>query len=314
MPVAAAYTVSEVDTRSMPPDQAPDFWREHVRLNHGGLDFAWSGSSRDRAGFVGRTVVQRAGTHQLVDFSSDAISYVRSRRSATADDDRTLRVLVPRRGSFLVASGDGERRVAPGEAVAVSMAVPFVIHHGDGARAWVLSVPQTCWPHPVREERPRALDLRTGLGAVVATMTRQLAAQRSVLGAADFIDLSETVVGLLARTAGSLDPGRLADVHRAAVELVRLTSDDPDLTPAVLAERLGWSLRQLQMAARAAGTTPAALIRTTRLERARHRLRDPGQRQRTVTEVAHASGFASSSAFHAAFRATYDVSPAEARG
>jgi transcriptional regulator GlxA family with amidase domain len=59
-----------------------------------------------------------------------------------------------------------------------------------------------------------------------------------------------------------------------------------------------------------AGTTPSALIRDARLERARALLAQP---DRTVTAVAHDSGFHSIDALEKAFRRRYGSSPSEYR-
>ncbi|ORI27238.1 hypothetical protein [Rhodococcus sp. 1168] len=110
-------------------------------------------------------ITQRSEDFQLVEFSSDAIVYSRSAASARSDDDRTLRVVVPRAGTFRFAHGDDRAIVGPGAAVAMSMAAPFSIEHGPGARAWVVSVPESAWPCSVVPVKPRVLDLASGMGA-----------------------------------------------------------------------------------------------------------------------------------------------------
>lgn len=303
------YVVAQTDTSTFGAAERPQFWREHVRLNHGGLDFSFD----QAAGFRGSTVVQRSGDHQLVEFWSDPIAYVRSPRAARADDDRSIRVLVPRSGEFRVAGPNDAFVACPGAAVAISMASPFSIAHGTTGRAWVLSVPESSWPQSLAPHDPLRLDLRSGLGSVVLAMTAQVSAERLTLSEADFLDASASISSLLIRCLGSGSPDHLSSIARAAGELIRLESDDPTLTPASLSRRLGWSLRQVQVAVESTGTTLSVLIRLRRLSRAHTRLDDPFASARSIAEIAHASGFGSLSAFNAAFREEYQLSPREAR-
>jgi len=85
-----------------------------------------------------------------------------------------------------------------------------------------------------------------------------------------------------------------------------------NLTPA-MAQDLGWSLRQVQLALQRAGTTPRELIREERLRLVRDRLRNPLDRNVTITDLAHATGFSSASALSHAFRQRFGVSPRELR-
>ncbi|OOL28024.1 transcriptional regulator, partial [Rhodococcus rhodochrous] len=72
-------------------------------------------------------------------------------------------------------------------------------------------------------------------------------------------------------------------------------------------------LRQLQLALRTAGTTPAELLRNRRLDRARSRLEDPRWSAVAVGDIAFASGFGSLSAFGTAFRARFGTTPRAVR-
>ncbi|WP_309237255.1 helix-turn-helix domain-containing protein [Actinomadura sp. BRA 177] len=94
---------------------------------------------------------------------------------------------------------------------------------------------------------------------------------------------------------------------------VREHATDPGLTGTAMAQHLGWSLRQIQLALQRAGTTPRELIREERLRLVRDRLRNPLYRHVTITDLAHATGFSSASALSHAFRQRFGVSPRELR-
>jgi AraC-like DNA-binding protein len=304
-----AYELVQVDTVASPEGDRFDRWRDHVRDNHGGLGF----SGADASSFAGSTVVQRAGDLQLVEFWSDQIRYDRTARAARSDADATVRVLVPRSGQFRVESGDDRLQLGPGAATVVSMATPFSISHDDGARAWVLSTPESWWSRTVDLRRSHVLDLGSGLGAMARAMTARVSVDRATWSTADFLDAAEGIAQLLVRCAASTSASDASDVARAAADLVRTQSDDPTLTPASLAARLGWSLRHVQAVTRDLGTTPAEMIRRERLTRARARLRDPRWRDRGVAQIAHASGFGSVSAFNESFREVYGRTPRQVR-
>ncbi|GAA2073381.1 hypothetical protein GCM10009821_09580 [Aeromicrobium halocynthiae] len=300
--------VAGVDTSRLAVRERFDRWREHVRDNHGGLELV----DHDPNDFHGATTVQRSRALQLVEFTSDAITYERRPSAARRDGDVTLRVLVPRAGRFRVEAADQRVVLAPGAAAMVSMAAPFSISHGRGARAWVVSIPVSRWTWPHDPRVPNVLDLRAGLGSVTAAVLRQVAVKRAALSAEEFGAAAESLADLLVRSfVASADP--VHPVARSAGDVVREQSDDPGLTPASLAERMGWSLRLVQTVAQKAGTTPSAMIREARLERARARLEDPALDHLGVADVAYASGFGSISAFNAAFKTAYGSAPGDVR-
>lgn len=310
MTLAPTYELLQVDTSAAVPGERFDRWCDHVRANHGGLDFVGC----DPTAFRGSTVVQRAGDLQLVEFWSDEITYARRAGAARTDDDATVRVLVPRSGRFRVEAGDDRLHLGPGAAAVVSMASTFSISHDTAARAWVFSMPEALWSAATDLRRSHVLDLRSGLGAMAAAMTAQLAHEKDIWSTTDFLEAADSVAHLLVRCVVGDIESDWSQVARSTADLVRAQSDDPSLTPATLADRLGWSLRHVQVVAHDLGTTPSDMIRAARLERAHTRLRDPACAERGIAEIAHASGFGSISGFNAAFREAYGRSPREVRG
>lgn len=293
----AGYEAEDYSTERADTSSRLEAWTEHVRGNHGRLDLR-AGS----AAFAGRTQVQRAEGLQIVRFQSDPVAYRRTAR-AVSDGDDTIRVLMPTRGPLAVEVDDQRSVLAPGHAAVVSMASPFAVSHGASTAATVLSLPAEAWPRRLDPHAPRVLDLSGGPGVLVASMIGELVRHRHELDAPAFTSTVELLIGLLARSVR--EPG--GGLYDIAADYVDGHSDDPALTPARLAERLGWSLRSLQLATRARGQTPAGLIREARVARARARLRDPAWQDRSVVAIAHASGFGSLSAFYDAFGRDGDV-------
>lgn len=295
------YLVGGTDTRTLSPAIRMSAWREHVTDNHGHLDLDFGSA----ATFSGGTEVQRCGTLQLVEFWSDAVRYRRPRTAVDQDGDDSMRVVVPVSGLLRISAAGVRHDLSPGLAGAVSMERGFLLQQDGHAHALVLSLPRGWWLTSA-VDRPEVWDLARGPGAVFAAMLRQIAAQRADLDANSFRRTCEAAALVLPRDAP-------VDLSAQALALIREHSDAPGFGPSELSALLGWSLRSLQKAMREAGTSPAELIRTQRLERAASRLRDPAWRWSTVSNVAHASGFRSLTAFNTAFRTRTGCSPTEFR-
>lgn len=303
------YVVDRASTEAFSRDDRTGFWAEHVCRNHGALRFAFD----DPAAFRGGTIVQRQGSRQLIEFWSDGIDYDRTTRDVRRDGDESLRLLVPLTGRFRVEQDGSAVAVAPGDAAVVTKARPFSLRQGSAARALILNVAPDADAGGAGRG-PVVLGVRDGVGAVIATMLASVASQRDAVDGRQFGLVTDTVCELLMRAVRPPVPAAdtLAVVEAAVREHVRLNASDPALTPARVARELGWSVRQVQLALERSGTTPSALLRDTRLELARRRLSD-GTSSWTIAQIAYASGFGSLSAFGAAFKRRFGVSPREHR-
>lgn len=208
---------------------------------------------------------------------------------------------------MLVSGAQHDHWLRPGLAAAVSMAAGFRLEQPQPARALVLTVPSRLRDGtPPRE--PEVWELDRGSGAVFGATLREVAIQCGQLDAWTFVRACESVVALVSGRDGLGD-----DLLAQARVIVRRHANDVDFDPTALADRLGWSLRSVQQSLRRAGTTPAELIRSQRLELAITRLQQPAWRAHTVSHVAHASAFGSLSAFNSAFRARFGCTPVEVR-
>ena len=309
MSLAETYLVEETDTAALSAGEPTDFWAEHVCRNQGTLTFRFAAP----ATFRGGTVVQRRIGHQLIDFWSDGIVYARTPKDVRSDGDDSARLIVPTAGTLYLSQGKVSTQITPGQAGVVTKARPLDLAHNGWARAWVMNLPAGALPHDEGSGRV-LLDFAHGLGSVVGNMIAELGAQRRAVDGAAFTSVCDTVVELLAlclRPRPEL-PDTLAAVDAAVRDYVRRHATDPELDPAAIARALGWSLRQVQLALNCSGTSPAGLLRATRLDIARRLLRE-APAGRTIADIAHASGFRSLSAFGASFKARFGVTPQDAR-
>ena len=93
--------------------------------------------------------------------------------------------------------------------------------------------------------------------------------------------------------------------------LIERRFSDPEVTAAMLADELGVSMRTMQIAAAAAGTTPVACLIDRRLQHAALELRTAPQA--SVTVVAFRSGFSDSAYFARRFHERFGMSPTQYR-
>jgi AraC-like DNA-binding protein len=259
----------------------------------------------------------RHGDYRLVLYLSDRAEYVRT--AVQARRDRGYRFLLPLRGEMLMLQDDREARLRPGRGGLIAPAAAFRVVQPRPARALVMTIPA----HEMdgRLNGPSSpltgLDLSAGLGRVVADMVRAVGAERGTLTERQFDAACERITELLCILVAGHErpaaPGHLAEVEAVVRRHIRAHATDPGLTGAAMAQDLGWSLRQIQLALQRAGTTPRDLIREERLRIVRDRLRNPLDRDVTITDLAHATGFSSASALSHAFRQRYGVSPRELR-
>ena len=153
-------------------------------------------------------------------------------------------------------------------------------------------------------------------------------------GGADL--MADYVIGLIAAAAHGQHPdtqrlmvvlrackgGNLDTVHEAAPELAGLAENralrfmsahlhDPDLTPAKIAAAAGVSRATLYRLFKARGGV-AAIMQAERLSSAAAQLSKPEDR-RSVTAIAHATGFVDAAHFSRAFRQRYGLRPLDVR-
>jgi AraC-like DNA-binding protein len=164
----------------------------------------------------------------------------------------------------------------------------------------------------------RPLAVEPGIPALLAAYFASFVKQAPHLDGA----AAETAIQTLAQLAlAARGLAETRDEHgRAAVRNARLQQarqlidrhlHRSDLAPAMLAEMMGISVRQLHMLFEPTGTTCARHVAARRLERARLLLSQSVARP--IGDIAPACGFDSLSTFYRTFRSAYGMSPSDFR-
>jgi AraC-like DNA-binding protein len=159
---------------------------------------------------------------------------------------------------------------------------------------------------------------REGLPLVLLSMAREALRNHGSLGDASRAGIAQSLVDLTSAFADDFLGRHTAPERQQRNLVVRadrfmsLYSGNPGIGPEAVAEALGVSLRVLQKAYQAEGSTITAALLESRLARARMLLdREPGVV--LVGHIGERAGFSSPQRFSKAFRARYGQSPRDWR-
>jgi AraC family transcriptional regulator, positive regulator of tynA and feaB len=219
-------------------------------------------------------------------------------------------------GDHTFASQGGRTaQLAQGDFAIVDGAQPFEL--GPGLAS--LTIPRELLAPLAAPGEVTAIRVRgdRGVGAVASSALQALARLGSSLDTRAAALLADQIAGLIALALGGAYepavPTRRAPLLQGALEEVERSLDDPELSPAQIAERVGISTRYLHRLFSERGPSFGRWVLTRRLQRCREDLADPRRAHWTIGEIAHGRGFRDSSYFAKAFKARYGVSPRELR-
>lgn len=174
-----------------------------------------------------------------------------------------------------------------------------------------LPMPQTAALLP--RERPGSALLGTLLATAVGRMdTLEPTEVRPLeLALLEFLTAAVRAHQLSARVVPG-SAGRNAIALRAQ-QAIELLLSDPGLSPALIARRIGVSLRYLQQIFAGSGEHPNQYIRRRRLERTHADLRDPLYAGQSIAEISQRWGFLDQAYFSRVFKEHFGLSPSAHR-
>ncbi|WP_107661135.1 AraC family transcriptional regulator [Nocardia suismassiliense] len=286
---------------------------------------AWDTYLKDRQGSVGLAIhaddfrstayAQSVGKLQIVEFTTSPLDYRRTARNIRADgDDHSFRLLVPLRGLFRFEQGDSREIFYPGKVGFFRWNDPLFMTHEEEISCLILTVPENSVDDKQAADAPLALDERRPLVRALNTQVRLLVETTGWTAA----DYSVQFSSALMQLNGVLNPypevkssTRALEAERAR-RLIEQHAHDTSVTPDVIAEMLGISVRTLYRAFKRAGyPSPGEIMRTVRVERAHRRL--SVALPVDLDRIAYEAGFSCPGSFRKAYRARYGQSPSQAR-
>lgn len=221
-------------------------------------------------------------------------------------------------GTLTLISDDIELHMEPGD-IAFIRPMKVVEYHAlnGGSKTIGFHIPlrlanSLCYGRKIALDR--VFSRSTGIGACVASLVDTITDRHRELTAADCATLQTVVAEAMIQLGTSLNEDPKANAVRADMlqslkVIAAALLDDPELTPAMVAERVGISVRTLHRAFQASGETFWSWVRDRRLERCHIELTSPSFSRRSITEVAFRWGFNDLSTFDRNFRKRYGVSP-----
>ncbi|GAA4800391.1 helix-turn-helix domain-containing protein [Actinomycetospora chlora] len=292
-----------------------DMLREHfVALDVDDVDRDGPFASRVRSTLVGHL--------SAAVVSSAPQSARRTTGLARSDGHAYLQVGLVSQGRAVLEQDGREAVLGRGAYAVYETDRPFTWHF-DGP--WKLLV--LTWPRELvalGADVTRAATARTlggdRLSAIVGQTLAETALRPPALSdpaggrlAGQLASLLGTAIGESLRQGDVLSPNSAVDLRRRVDAYIAEHLEDPDLGPEDVARAHFISVRALHRVFAEAHTTVGALIRRRRLEHARRRLLDPRDADLSLTEIAHACGFADLASFSRRFKLEFHEPPATYR-
>jgi len=304
------------DTSRLPEAEQFGFWQEAVRQA-----FVPVSLTRQRDGaFPSAVTARRVGPLAVSTISSQKQWVRRSEEQARRGDGGVFFLNLPLTEGTSASQSGRTARLSSGDFVLVDSSRPFELRFEREFHQISVAVPHECLA-PLLATPSEATALRVpgdrGVGAVVAATLRGLAASDGPIERSAARALADHIAGLIALALGSAQPrvrsrGR-ALLLQAALDEIERSLDDPALSPALVADRIGVSVRYLHRLFEDRGRSFGRWLLERRLERCERALVDPARAHWTVADIAGHHGFNDPSYFARAFRNRYGVSPREHR-
>ncbi|TCP54145.1 AraC-like DNA-binding protein [Tamaricihabitans halophyticus] len=310
------YLVDRAATDEVAPRDRPEFWSESTAAYQCRASHRYIRPHE----FTARATRQRTTSYQLVEWEVDQPEWVyRTRLQVRQDCDENYRLMLPVSGTMQIFGQRGELATPVGHGAVFTVDTPFRMMLGPANRGVILTFSRQELERKLNRSAPpiALLNLRLGLGGVLADMLTRLATEREHLGSWQFDAVCERIVEILSLLVLGDDRPSVTsysvEIEHAVRRYVREHAGDRLLTGSKIAMALGWSLRHVQRSLQEVGTTPQEVIRQERLGLAMRMVQAPKDRCMTLTEIANRCGFTSLSTFSTQFRQQYGAAPREFR-
>ena len=250
--------------------------------------------------------------------SIGAYQLARSRRDIASAPADHYSVFLQQSGCSVINHSDETVAVQSNDIAIYDGRLPFNGTFFDGKRT-IAVIPRHMIEQRAPWLRPRALHKFTPNGPFVDLARRHLleiAGESAVLSDSATGLLTENLCNLLTlASATDIAPNRLQSELQieAALAFCRQRLHDAELSPQLVADYLGISVRTLHLRFQQIGQTFGNWVLEHRLKACGAALRDPNQQALNISEIAYRWGFNDLSHFNKAFRARFDMTPREWR-
>lgn len=277
---------------------------------------------RRSGAFRGRLDIWQLGPVSATRIDCDAVLYRRTPRHLR--DERESSFLISMPGSADVAFRQNARETLcrPGGFIIERSDAPYEYWHETADIQWVTKVPRESVRARIGASEKflgLSVDARSGIAAYFRASLKAAIAHAGSLDESARALAGEHLIEVLClalladeRVLESAESA-IRKAHRQRAELfIRNNLKDPDLSPAMVADAGGISIRYLQQLFAGTGFTASGYIRDCRLVRCDEDLRRRSGTV-TITTIAYRWGFSDQAQFSRHYRSKFGMTPREAR-
>jgi AraC-like DNA-binding protein len=305
-------------TTDIPRHNRRQLWQEIVSTTYFPLDLSFAGGSD----FHGSLAAGSLGPVSVSRNISDGLLYKRHQRHLLNEREECYLITVPEVGEIRFAQDGKDVRCSPGAFLIERSHLPYEFSHRDPSALWVLKIPSAILRARIScPERLATLqfDASRSAGALFVDTLRLAFARIDELDEAGRTLIGRHLIDLLALAVESDDrvlvghssSVRNAHLHRCE-HFIRAHLEDTQLTPQVVADGCGISVRYLHQIFERQGITVCAYIRNQRLSMCDIMLRDPDCRK-SISEIAYHWGFGDQAQFSRNYRNRFGCTPSDVR-
>lgn len=300
-------------TADLPAASRFDAWSDALSSTH--LDWELVGGSRD---FDAEVVARNCGDLRLIGCRCDPCEGFRTSKHIDRSDGAYIGILFELAGAEIVRQGSQEATLRPGDFVIWDSLKPMEFRVLEPLRKMTILVPKQSMRRFLPEIDNVAgmrIEGTEKLGPLVSAHLQQLSLGLKTLEDRHLQLIADTTLELVAagvRAKQVLDPAIGDRAYKRICSFIVEHLADPDLSPAMIAESNGISLRYLHKLFSTRGRSVSRWILKQRLERCRRDMEIFG-RDRSITEIALGWGFNDSSHFSRSFRSEFGATPRATR-
>lgn len=272
--------------------------------------------------FQGRLEASRLGELSLVDVYAHQQTVVRDPRGQGVGEGEYVLVSLAREGRSVVLQEGREAWLEAGDFAIYDTRRPYRLHFDGAFRQTVVQIPRASLQRRVGNlEYLTALPLsrHNPLDRLVYDFLTALPALEQQLPDAQQARLSEQGLDLLAMALAQRGEGQVPSASRRTALLFRIKDyvrahlSDPHLSLAQVSAQFGISTRYVNSLFQQEQTSLGRYLLESRLGCCARDLRDPGQANRQISEVAYRWGFVDMAHFSRVFRAQFGQAAREYR-
>ena len=303
----------EWSTDTVQPKERFSYWREAICQSVFNISI-----EAPPGPFQARLAARNSGPLRIATGESSAYLLVRNRRELDAEETEGYCIYLQKRGDGIIEQCGEAYTYHQNDLGLSDLRLPFRAIHADGGSRIVAVVP--C---ELLERRAPWVN-KAALRRLPANSTYVDLARRHMRHLMDDDTMSEAATALLTEnlcnlialaTATDIAPSRMQSELQieAMLAFCRQNLHNAELTPQMVADHVGVSLRTVHSRFHQMGQSFGRWMLDQRLNACRAALRDEKQRNLNISEIAYRWGFNDLSHFNKSFRTHFDQTPREWR-